>query len=223
MNYKNYKLTILVILIFLAAVNTANAGLISLITKAGNAAKKADFDAPILKIELPENLGDASPARIRPNSTGQWDIKLDNDTTLSFDDLVKRNAGNKDKSVLILDAADIPDNFAMFENIPTSLPIYISGKGGKLFEFKRGKVSGLQYKDVHLKVASIKQLKDGIWHLQRPVLSGPVRFFQLDSGISKEVPAKVYGSKKTVEKVSGNALLDSIASLRRQTMVILHQ
>lgn len=220
MNYKNYKLIIFVFLISLSIVNTANAGLISLITKAGKAAKKSDFDIPVSKIELPEDIGDFTPARIRPNSSGQWDIKLDNGATLSFDDLIKRSGSKGNKPVLILDSVDIPNNLSVFKNIPESLPIYIKGKSGQVIELQRGNGVALKYKNVRLPVQSTNQLKDGMWHLQRPALAGPVRLFQLDKDVNKRVQAKAYGSKTVVEKVGGNALLDSMSLLKRQTVVI---
>ncbi|MCK4742279.1 MAG: hypothetical protein KAT25_00515 [Sulfuriflexus sp.] len=219
MNYKNYKLIIFAILISLGIANTANAGLISLITKASKAVKKADFDIPVSKIELPEHLDDFTPARIRPNSSGQWDIKLDDGAALSFDDLVKRG-GSNDRPVLVLESVDIPRDFSMFKSIPELLPIYIRSKSGKVFELQRGKGVALKYKNVRLPVKNENQLKDGIWHLQRPALAGPVRLFQLDKDVNKRLQTKVYGSKTVVEKVAGNVLLDSMALLKRQTVVI---
>ena len=219
MSYKNYKLIIFVFLIFLGSVNIANAGLISLITKASKAAKKADFELPVSKIELPENIGDFTPARIRPDSSGQWDIKLDDGARLSFDDLIKRSSkGNK--PILILDSVDIPNDFSMFKNIPESLPIYIKGKSGQVIELQRGNGVALKYKNVRLPVQDTNQLKDGMWHLQRPALAGPVRLFQLDKDANKLVQAKAYGSKTVVEKVGGKVLLDAMTSLKRQTIVI---
>ena len=216
----NYKLIIFAILISLSIVNTANAGLISLITKASKAGKKGDFDLPASKVELPENMGDFTPVRIRPDSSGQWDIKLDDGTTLSVDGLMKRSANRGHKPVLILDALDIPNDFSMFKSIPESLPIYIKGKSGQVIELQRSEDIALKYKNVRLAVQNTNQLKDGLWHLQRPALAGPVRFFQLDKDANKLVQEKSYGSKAVVEKVGGNTLLDSMSSLKRQTIVI---
>lgn len=220
MNYKNYKLIFFASIISLSMINTANAGLISLITKASKAAKNGDFGIPVSKIELPENIGDFTPARIRLNSSGQWDIKLDNGFTLSMDDLIKLSGSKGNKPVLILDSVDIPNNFSMFKIIPESLPIYIKGKSGKAIELQRGNDVALKYKNVRLPVRNINQLKDGMWHIQRPALAGPVRLFQLDKDVNKRVQAKAYGSKMAVEKIGGNALLDSMSLLKRQTVVI---
>ena len=220
MTHKNYNLIIVALFAVLVTVSTANAGLISLLSKAGKAVNKVDVDVPIAKIELPENTGDYTPASIKPTSSGQWELKSDNGSRLSFDDLLKRDEGNKNKPVLILEAANIPNDFSMFNNIPESLPIFIRGKSGKVFEFQRGTVATLKYKGLRLRINNINELKDGVWHLQRPAMSTSVRMFQLDGKVTRQVPEKVYGSKTTIEKVAGNILIDLMRSMRRQTVVI---
>ena len=219
MNCKSLKLIVFLMLISLDIVNTANADFFSLISKAGKAIKKADVDVANSKIELPENMGNFSSARIRPNSSGQWEIKSEDGSILSFDDMLK-DSNKKNKHILVLESVDIPTDLSMFNNIPMSLPIYIKGKKGRVFELKRERGITLKYKDLQLQVSSSKQLKDGIWHLQRPALTGGIRFFQLDSNINKQLLGKVYGSKTAVEKIAVQALLQSMSLLKRQTIVI---
>jgi len=217
---KKYKHLAAAFLITLLTTTTVHAGLISLLGKAGKAVNKADVDIPVSKIELPENIGDVAPASIKPNSSGHWEIKLDNGSAVSFDELLKSNVGNKKKPVLVLNVADIPADLSMFKNIPESLPVYINAKNKQVFELQRDAGVALKYKNVRLPVQNAKQLKDGLWHLQRPALSGTVRLFQFDKDINKRVQETLYASKAVVEKVGGNALLDSISSLKRQTVVI---
>ena len=220
MNNKNIKLIIVAAVIALIFLNTANAGLISLITKASKAGKGGDIDIPIEKIELPESVGDFTPASIRPNSSGQWDIKLGSGTKLSIDDLARRSDSTGKKPVLILGSIDIPKDFSMFNKIPKSIPIYIKAKNGQIMALKRGNRTALKYKNLRLPVLNTDQLKEGLWHLQRPAFAGPIRLFQLDKDIEKRIQNKVYGSKAVVEKVGGKALFDAMSSLKRQTIVI---
>ena len=215
MQNKKIPLILLTLLLFTA---TAQAGIISLLTKAGKAVKKIDIDVPVTKLELPNVADDVSPISIKPRRSGKWDLTLPDGKRVTLSAFMKNK--KLGQQAFVINSTDLPSGLSSFNTIPDSLPVFIKTKNNRIFELQRGRFPAIKYKSIQVYVNNITELKDSLWHLQRPPVNNSVRVFQLDKSSKNNVTRKIYGSRVAVEKIDPRSLVDSFKTLKRQTVVI---
>ena len=200
------------------------AGILSSLGKLGKAANKADIDVPVGKLDLPQVSDDVTAVSIKPGPGGHWNVILPDGSQTNFAGLLKRRSEGSGEFALVIKGTDLPDNIRQFDKIPQDMAIYISGKNSRIYTLQRGSPGKLPdklvYKNVSLGVDSIDSLKDGLWHLQRPVTTNPVRLMRLDRDIGRDIPGKLYTSKPVVESIGADRLVQWLHSAKNQTVVI---
>ncbi len=198
----------------------ASAGLFSTLSKMGKAAKNADVDIPLNKLELPDNIKDFTPATIKPDAEGQWNITQPDGTVTHVDALLHQSAPSSSKLALVIRASDLPGDLQQFDSLPHDWPVFIQGKKTRLYELHRGESAALSYNNVVLRVKNIDEVHDGLWMLQRPSMFRTLRFVKLDKKAASPLPANTYDSGFAVESVAADGLIDSMKSIRNQTLVL---
>ena len=197
-----------------------DAGLLNLITKISKTTKNPDIDLPLNKLAFPDEIKGFAPVTIKPDADGQWVITRPDGARVKIEQLVKESPGHSDKPVLVIQASDLPKDLANFDNLPHDWPVFIQGRKGRLFELRRGEPAALIYKKVRLKVASIDNVQDALWMLQRPSVVKAVRLVEVNNNLTTSLPARANGSRFSVESVAADHLIDSIKSLNNQKLVL---
>lgn len=200
--------------------SSANAGLFSTLSKIGKATKNADVDIPLNRLELPDNIRDFTPAIIKPDADGQWNITQPDGTVTHIDDLLYQSTPGSSRLALVIRASDLPGDMQQFDNLPHDWPVFIEGKKHRLFELHRGESAALSYNNVVLRVKTMDEVRDGLWMLQRPSMARAVRFVKLDKKAASALPSNTYASGFAVESVAADGLIDSMKSVRNQTLVL---
>ena len=198
---------------------SANAGLFGLLSKAGKLGKGPDIDIPSAKLELPDHFKEFTAVTITPDGNGHWLIKQSDGTFVRFHSAGDIPADNA-KPALILRGDNLPDSLDPFDSLPTDVPVLIRGKKGHLFELQRSPSTALVYKRIRLSVSDINKVHSALWLLQRPSGGAGVRFVEFSDRADTPLPEKRYGSRLAVEKVGRTRLLDSMDSMKRETVVL---
>lgn len=203
----------------------ADAGIISILSKLGKATNKVDSP----DVDLPNsvhfkdaisNLPEGSAAEISVVN-GRWVAKIPDGKNQSVDDFVDSVNEASDAPTLILAGANVPKSLSQFNSLPQGLTIKIVSRNGKVYSLNRtSSLPTLTYQNIELVLSSSARLDSILWQFQRPAMTQRVRFVQLDKDVDAELPSQIYGSRPIIDSVGMNNLINSIKSMRLETMVL---
>ena len=205
------------LLILLAFSLPCHAGIFSALSKIGKTINNGDISIPLNKIELPHDIGNHTTSHIKLNADNEWHITHKDGTTTPIDNLPQQNSKN---TALIIQKSDLPKSLHQLDNLPDNMPVFIQGKQGRLFKYQRGKPATLKYKNVLLQVASMDEVLDGLWLLQRPPVNRSPRFVQIDDRVRSTPPSNAANSNLDVESISAESLINSMHSFKYQTLIL---
>lgn len=126
---------------------------------------------------------------------------------------------NTDHPLVIIDELKLPDSLKSFDNLPNDIPIYIR-KGDDYFKLTRNENLSwrISSNNIGLKVQTIDDLKNGMWHMRRPWSSQPINIINLK--ISGKTTSKNLNENVTLNELNINSLIKDIEKFRYQTVVI---
>ena len=172
------------------------------------------------KLELPDNIKDFAPAAIKLDADGEWHITQPDGSVTQIDVLLNQSKTSSTRLALVLRDIDLPKDLHQFDKLPSDWPVFIQGKNNRLFELTRGKSTTLIYNKVLLRVKNTKDIRQGLWMLQRPSKVRATRFIKLDKKTTSPLPANTQGPGFVVESMKVEDLMSLMRSAKNQTLVI---
>ena len=196
----------------------ANAGLFSTLSKITKATKHSDVDIPLNKLDFPDHVKDFTPATIKLDANGEWNIAQLDGSIIHIDDLINTSSSSSSKTALVMRATDLPKDMRKFDRLPNDWPVFIQGKAGRFFELKRGGSPSLIYNNVFLRVKDMDDVRDALWMLQRPSMTRAVRFFKLDKKTNSKLNSDSVVSDFSVESATVDGLIEMMGSIKHQAL-----
>ena len=211
-------------LTFIAQPLASEAGILSMLGKLGKSANKSDGpDIDLSHSVFKDVLTDAPDGSVAEihHINGQWLAKTPDGTQVPINDFVDKVNGSNTRPTLILTEANLPYSSSAFKNLPSALKVHIHSRRGNRFILNFDSTPPkLSYKNIEFMLTDDTPLSSVLWQLQRPIFSKPPHFIQLSKNNSDALSPPIYGSKISVDKVGIDKLIDSINSLRLETVVI---
>lgn len=207
--------------------NSANAGIISGLAKLGKAGKHADVDVNLPKLDFPDGIDSDSVVKIKPQSDGSWLVEQP-DGSIKVLSVVEGAIVGADHlavspKALLIDAFDLPKDLSAFERLPKGTPILIRSKHNEVFELAPSSNSGagwmVKQQWVQMAVTDASELKNALWHLERPLISSQPNVLQLAKSSDTPLAEKAYG-KPSTRGVGLSQLVDALDEMKRETVVL---
>jgi hypothetical protein len=198
------------------------AGIFSnLIKNVSKLSKKIDIDSiPFKKldIDLPDN-HKAYVISATPDSNGNWQLRTLDDLPVFIrgKSNFRKKLSDTEHPLIIINEYKLPKSLKSFDNLPDDIPIYIR-KGDNYFKISRSDGWRISSNNVGLKISSINDLKNGLWHMRRPWSSQPINIINLK--ISGRQKTRHPNENVTINEVNIDELIQNIKKFRYQTIVI---
>lgn len=222
---RSFATLFVIAFIFVLITTSAEAGIISALSKLGKVSHKVDGP----DIDLPNsthfkdivaNLPEGSVAEISIVN-GRWVAKSPDGQQRFVDEFIDGINEPNHSATLILSERNIPKSLSQFDTLPSGLAIKILSRNGNIYSLHRNAVPPtLRYRNIKTPVTESTQLGTVIWQLQRPVMNQKVRFVQLSKNADADLPSQVYGSKPVIDAVGLNKIVNAIENMRLETMVL---
>ncbi|MAX53626.1 MAG: hypothetical protein CMH22_16750 [Methylophaga sp.] len=220
---KTHWLFLLLAALLTVAQPSAEAGLISGLSKLGKSIDAPDsphgssFRFADELAHYPE--GGVAEISFNP-SQNQWLAKTPDGKSVPVHQFTETAADANKQATLLLSESHLPYSLDAFNKLPSDVAIKIKSRQGKTYSLTTSPTTKLIDKHISISISDISALKTAMWQLQRPISSSNMRLIQLADNPEVTLPKQNYGSKIPVDKVGTKQLLNALKTMRQQTFVI---